>query len=193
MFICLVLNSFDALIKGQLGATAPLRTAHSWLHLNSEIRRFARSKPIFTSAGEVVSWIPWVRGLTTQTHSHILHASLCLFVCLLKCVCVRFCYRDLVKNGVVCPGADAELAALHPRRLLFAVSRMRAADPHLRHRPQWPGKMRDTESSLHRHNNAPILYCSHIRHVNYYYYYYNGFKVYLTFLNHHVLRKNVMS
>ena len=40
------------------------------------------------------------------------------------CVCVR----DLVKNGVVCPGADAEPAALHPRRLLFPVSEMFAAD-----------------------------------------------------------------
>lgn len=71
-------------------------------------------------------------------------------------VCV---FRDLVKNGVVCPGADAELAALHPRRLLFAVSEMRTADPQLRRRPQQPGKMRhrDTESSMRGEKSAQEL------------------------------------
>lgn len=52
-----------------------------------------------------------------------------------------------MKNGVVCPGADAELAALHPCRLFFSVSEMRAADPELRRRSQQPGKMRDTDST----------------------------------------------
>lgn len=33
----------------------------------------------------------------------------------------------LVQNGVVCPGADAEPAALHPHRVFFAVSEMRPA------------------------------------------------------------------
>lgn len=81
---------------------------------------------------------------------------LCVCVCLFMFVCA---FRDLVKNGVVCPGADAELAALHPRRLLFAVSEMRAADPQLRCRPQQPGKMRhrDTESSLRGEERAQEL------------------------------------
>lgn len=57
--------------------------------------------------------------------------------------------RDLVKNGVVCPGADAELAALHPRRsLLETVSEMRATDSQLRGRPQQPGKKGRGEKEL---------------------------------------------
>ena len=67
-------------------------------------------------------------------------ARVCVCVCV--CVCARAFVRDLVKNGVVCPGVDAELAALHPRKLLFTVSEMRTADSWLRRRPQQPGKIR---------------------------------------------------
>lgn len=50
------------------------------------------------------------------------------------------CVRDLVQNGVVCPGADAELAVLHPHRLLFTVSEMRAANPQPQRRLRQLGK-----------------------------------------------------
>lgn len=60
--------------------------------------------------------------------------SLCVFLFFV------FFVRDLVKNGVVCPGADAELAVLHPHRLLVPVSEMRAADARRRRHSEQPGK-----------------------------------------------------
>ncbi len=62
------------------------------------------------------------------------------------CVFVFVCVRDLVKNGVVYRGADAELAVLHPRRLLFTVSEMRTADAHVRRRLQQLGKTTGCET-----------------------------------------------
>ena len=71
------------------------------------------------------------------------------------------CARDPVKNGVVCPGADAEPAALHPHRLLTGVPEMRAADPGPRRRLQQPGNgnfTRSDESKTEGKNRKILLF-----------------------------------
>lgn len=73
------------------------------------------------------------RGGFTLSQSHPDSATLPVLFLLL-------CVRDLVQNGVVCPGADAELAALHPHRVLFTVSEMRAANRQPQRRLQQLGK-----------------------------------------------------